>query len=43
MVKYAAVELGGMTIRAAIAEDTPENITDRKLVCIVRYQALVRH
>jgi len=31
MVKYAAVELGGMTIRAAIAEDTPENITDRKL------------
>ena len=28
--RYAAVELGGMSIRVAIAEDTPENIVDRK-------------
>lgn len=32
MVFYAAVELGGMSIRAAIAEGTPENIVERKLV-----------
>lgn len=41
MVKYAAVELGGMTIRAAIAEDTPENITDRKLVSAVIFAVRV--
>ena len=29
MVVYAAVEGGGTTFRAAIAEDTPDNILDR--------------
>mmetsp|Transcript_35880 Transcript_35880/g.94039 ORF Transcript_35880/g.94039 Transcript_35880/m.94039 type:complete len:382 (-) Transcript_35880:40-1185(-) len=28
--RFAAVELGGMSIRVAIAEDSPENIVDRK-------------
>jgi hypothetical protein len=34
MVTFAAVELGGMTIRAAIAEGTPDNIKEFKLVCL---------
>ena len=29
MVVYAAVEGGGTTFRAALAEGTPDNITDR--------------
>eukprot|EP01043_Picozoa_sp_COSAG02_P050436 COSAG02_NODE_5183_length_4561_cov_2.015240_5_plen_58_part_00 len=29
MVVYAAVEGGGTTFRAAIAEDSPDNILDR--------------
>ena len=32
MTVFAAVELGGMTIRVAIAEGTVENIVDRTTV-----------
>ena len=35
--RFAAVELGGTSIRVAIAVDAPDNIVARKKVCVRRY------